>query len=72
MKSANTIKKKGNAEIAAAINSNGFNTDVKKYIPLTVLNSSFIHGGIIFAILCLFLIPTYIFSNEMISSSNKL
>ena len=72
MKSANTIKKKGNAEIAAAINSNGFNTDVKKYIPLTVLNSSFIHGGIIFAILCVFLIPTFISSYDMISSSNQL
>ena len=71
-KGGNTIKKKGNVEISAAINSNGFNTDVKKYIPLNVLNSSFIHGVIIFAILCAFLIPTYLFSNEMISSSNQL
>ena len=71
-KGGNIIKKKGNTEISAAINSNGFNTDVKKYIPLNVLNSSFIHGVIIFAILCAFLIPTYLFSNEMISSSNQL
>ena len=71
-KSNNIIKKKGAADISAAINSNGFNTDVKKYIPLNVLNSSFIHGVIILAILCLFLIPTYIYSNQMISNSNQL
>ena len=71
-KSNNAIKKKGTPDISAAINSNGFNTDVKKYIPLNVLNSSFIHGVIIFAILCLFLIPTFIYSNEMISNSNQL
>ena len=71
-KGGNTIKKKGNMEMAAAIDSNGFNTDVKKYIPLNVLNSSFIHGVIILAILCAFLIPTYIRSNEMITSSNQL
>ena len=39
-KKENNIKKKGTPEVSAAINSNGFNTDVKKYIPLNVLNSS--------------------------------
>ena len=68
----NILKKKGTKEITSAINSNGFNTDVKKYIPLNVLNSSFIHGVIILAILCAFLIPTFIYSDEMISDSNQL
>ena len=68
----NIIKKKGNIDTSSAINSNGFNTDVKKYIPLNVLNSSFIHGVIILAILCAFLIPTYLYSDEMISNSNQL
>ena len=71
-KNNNIVKKKGATDISAAINSSGFNTDVKKYIPLNVLNSSFIHGVIILAILCVFLIPTYIFSIEMISNSNQL
>ena len=71
-KNMTQIKKKGNAEITAAINSNGFNTDVKKYIPLKVLNSSFIHGVIILAILCAFLIPTFIYSYEMINDANQL
>ena len=66
------IKKKANTDISSTINSSGFNTDVKKYIPLNVLNSSFIHGVIILAILCGFLIPTYIKSNEMITNSNQL
>ena len=71
-KKENNIKKKGTPEVSAAINSNGFNTDVKKYIPLNVLNSSFIHGVIILAILCAFLIPTFILSDQMISNSNQL
>ena len=45
---------------------------MKKYIPLNVLNSSFIHGIIIFVMLCGFLIPTYIYSNEMITNTNQL
>ena len=65
-------KRKKNVESSSIIGSNGFNTDVKKYIPLNVLNSSFIHGIIIFIILCGFLIPTFIFSIEMISNSNQL
>ena len=59
-------------ESSSIIGSNGFNTDVKKYIPLNILNSSFIHGVILFIILCGFLIPTYIYSNKMISNTNQL
>ena len=65
-------KRKKNRDSSSIIGSNGFNTDVKKYIPLNVLNSSFIHGIIIFMILCGFLIPTFIYSNEMISNTNQL
>ena len=65
-------KRKRNVETSSILGSNGFNTDVKKYIPLNVLNSSFIHGIIIFIILCGFLIPTFIFSFQMISNSNQL
>ena len=65
-------KRKKNNDSASIIGSNGFNTDVKKYIPLNVLNSSFFHGFILFIILCGFLIPTYIYSNEMITNTNQL
>mgnify|MGYP002625244147 FL=1 len=65
-------RRKKNAESSSIIGSNGFNTDVKKYIPLNVLNSSFIHGIVIFIILCGFLIPTYIYSDKMISNTNQL
>jgi hypothetical protein len=67
--------KKGNQNIKAAsnlVNSNGFNTDPKKYIPLSVLNHSFLHLVIIFCLLCGFLIPVFIFSNEMVYNSNQL
>jgi len=69
---ASIDKRKRNGESSSIIGSNGFNTDVKKYIPLNVLNSSFIHGFVIFLILCGFLIPTYIYSDKMISNTNQL
>ena len=65
-------KRKKKEESSSIIGSNGFNTDVKRYIPLNVLNSSFVHGIVIFAILCGFLIPTYIYSDKMISNTNQL
>ena len=54
------------------VNSNGFNTDTKKYIPLSILNHSFLHLIIIFCLLCGFLIPVYIFSNQMVYNTNQL
>ena len=54
------------------VNSNGFNTDTKKYIPLNVLNHSFLHSVFIFCILCGFLIPIYIYSNNMVYNTNQL
>ena len=54
------------------VNSNGFNTDARKYIPLNVLNKSFLHLILVFCLLCGFLIPVYIFSNEMVYNTNQL
>jgi len=69
---ASIDKRKKKEESSSIIGSNGFNTDIKKYIPLNVLNSSFVHGIVIFVILCGFLIPTYIYSDKMISNTNQL
>ena len=65
-------KRKRNEESSSIIGSNGFNTDVKRYIPLNVLNSSFVHVIVIFVMICGFLIPTYIYSDKMISNTNQL
>ena len=45
---------------------------MKRYIPLNVLNSSFVHVIVIFVMICGFLIPTYIYSDKMISNTNQL
>jgi hypothetical protein len=71
----NAVKKgKQNTTAAASslVNSNGFNTDTKKYVPLNVLNHSFLHSVFVFCILCGFLIPVYIFSNDMVYNTNQL
>ena len=72
---ANALKK-GKTNIAAVnsnlVNSNGFNTDTKKYIPLNVLNHSFLHSVFVFCILFGFLIPIYIYSNNMVFNTNQL
>ena len=57
---------------SSLVNSNGFNTDTKKYIPLNVLNHSFLHSVFVFCLLCGFLIPVYIISNEMVFNTNQL
>ena len=67
----NKIKNKGN-DSSSLVNSNGFNTDTKKYIPLNILNHSFLHLFFIFGILCGFLIPIYIFSDDMVYNTNQL
>ena len=58
--------------VSSLVNSNGFNTDARKYIPLNVLNHSFLHSIFVFCILCGFLIPVYIFSNDMVYNTNQL
>jgi hypothetical protein len=68
-----TVKGKQNVKtVESIINSNGFNTDTRKYIPLNVLNKSFLHLILVFCLLCGFLIPVYIFSNEMVYNTNQL
>jgi hypothetical protein len=68
--------KKGKQNLAAInsslVNSNGFNTDTKKYIPLNVLNHSFLHSVFVFILLCGFLIPVFIISNDMVYNTNQL
>ena len=63
--------KKNNTQ-SSIVGSNGFNTDVKKYIPLNVLNYSFFYIIYIFCVLGAFLIPIYIFTNEMVNNTNDL
>ena len=67
----NKLKNKGN-DSSSLVNSNGFNTDTKKYIPLNILNHSFLHLFFIFALLFGFLIPIYIYSDDMVYNTNQL
>ena len=69
---ANKKAKQNAGNTSSLVNSNGFNTDTKKYIPLNVLNHSFLHSVFVFCILCGFLIPVYIFSNDMVFNTNQL
>ena len=57
---------------SSLINSNGFNTDFKKYIPLTILNFYFLYSLFILIISIGCLIPIYILSLEMIENTNQL
>jgi len=65
------IRKRNNHELSL-INNNGFNSDFKKYIPLTVLKYSFLYSffNIIAFIVCL--IPIYEISLKMINATNQL
>ena len=70
---ANANKKgKQNDASSNLVNSNGFNTESKKYIPLNILNHSFLHSVFIFCILFGLLIPIYIYSNDMVYNTNQL
>ena len=69
---SNDQRKKNNSEASSIVGSNGFNTDVKKYIPLKVLDYSFFYIIYIFCVLCAFLIPIYIYSNQMVNNTNHL
>ena len=68
--------KKGKQNIvnntSSLVGSNGFNTDTKKYVPLNILNHSFLHSVFVFCLLCGFLIPIYIYSNNMVYNTNQL
>ena len=67
-----TISPNQGAQVSNAINSNGFNIDTKKFIPLKILNVSYFQTAILFCVLCLFLIPVYMLSNNMVNSTNQI
>ena len=69
---AKKVKQNLAAINSSLVNSNGFNTDTKKYIPLNVLNHSFLHSVFVFILLCGFLIPVYIISDDMVYNTNQL
>ena len=54
------------------VNSNGFNIDFNKYIPLNILNYTHFHSLIIFLIIAICLIPIFIYSINMVNSTNQL
>ena len=73
-KKANTTAAKRGKSPAGIISSesNGFNTDKRKYVRLSVLNRSYLHAAFIICIHIGFIIPIFILSFEMINNTNKL
>ena len=69
---SNDKRKNNSPETSSIVGSNGFNTDIKKYIPLKVLDYSFFYIIYIFCVLCAFLIPIYIYTNQMVNNTNHL
>ena len=57
---------------SSLINSNGFNSDFKKYIPLTVLRYSFLYSVFILFVFIICLIPIYIFTINLVKNTNQL
>ena len=57
---------------SSLVNSNGFNTDYKKYIPLTILNYSFLYSIFVLIIIIASLIPMYLLTIQMVNSTNQL
>jgi hypothetical protein len=57
---------------SSLVNSNGFNTDYKKYIPLTILNYSFLYSIIVLIIIIASLIPIYLLTIQMVNNTNQL
>ena len=66
-----SMKKKRDLE-SSLVNSNGFNTDFKKYIPLTILNYSFLFSILVLIITISSLIPIYLVTDKMIKNTNQL
>ena len=61
--------KKGDVSFLA---NNGFNTDIKKYSPLTKSRHFFNHSVIFTCLLLAFIIPIYIYSIDSINIINKI
>ena len=66
------LEKKLNEEKVSLIGSNGFNTDVKRYLSLTVLREYYFHEGIMLIIITGFIIIVYYVSFQMIKDINQL
>ena len=56
----------------SSVNANGFNTDIKKFIPLNILSLDYLQSVLVFIILFSFLIPTFIMTQYMVNNTNKL
>ena len=54
------------------ISNNGFNSDIRKYYPLTISRHYFVHSVIFSCILFAFIIPLYIYSINVINVINQL
>ena len=61
-----------NQAVNSSVNINGFSTETKKAIPLKILTTSYLQTILLFCILCAFLIPIYLITNSMVTSTNKL
>ena len=70
----NIIKheKKNSIKNLLLLGNNEFFSDLKRYIPLTILEEYYYHGIILIIFLCTFLILIYLFSINMIQDINQL
>ena len=66
------LEKKNIEETSSLVGSNGFNTDTKKYLPLTMVREYLIHCILFLCVLIGFVIPIYFFSISLIQDVNKL
>ena len=64
--------KKRMEQESSLVNSNGFNTDFKKFIPLTKLNYAFLFSLFILLIICASLIPIYMQTSTIVKNTNQL
>ena len=65
-------KNKKTSQESSLVNNGGFNTDYKKFIPLTILNRLIYPPIFIIIIICSCLIPIYVVTNRMIKNINLL
>ena len=66
------LDKKNIEETSSLVGSNGFNTDTKKNLPLTMVKEYLIHCFLFLLVLLGFLIPIYYFSISIIQNINQL
>ena len=66
------LDKKNNEGTLSLVGSNGFITDTKKYLPLTIVKEYLIHCLLFLCVLLGFIIPIYYFSITTIQNVNQL